>query len=80
MSEIPRGVTARRLIQALRSDGFRLVRTRGSHHIYRHFDGRRIVVAYHGIGDTFPVGTLKTMIADSWWIEDDFRRLGLLSK
>lgn len=78
MPEVRRGVTARELIRALHADGFRLTRTRGSHHIYRHDDERRVVVAYHHLRDTFPIGTLKAMIADVGWSEDDLRRLGLL--
>jgi len=79
MTEIPRGINARQLIRALHADGFRLMRTRGSHHIYRHPDGRRVVVAYHALRDTFPIGTLKGMITDIGWTEEDLRRLGLLS-
>jgi predicted RNA binding protein YcfA (HicA-like mRNA interferase family) len=78
MTEIPRGVSARALVKALHKDGFQLIRTRGSHHMYRHPDGRRIVVAYHRMSDTFAVGTLAGMIADIGWSEDDVRRLGLL--
>jgi len=77
MTVTPRGITARQLIKALHEDGFELKRTRGSHRIYRHPDGRRLVVAYHRLGDTFPIGTLKAMIRDAGWIEDDLRRLGL---
>ena len=77
MTEVPRGITARQLIRALHADGFRLARTRGSHHIYRHVDGRRVVVAYHRLGETFPIGTLKGMIADIGWFNEDLRRLGL---
>jgi len=75
---IPRGVTARLFIRALQSDGFSLRRVQGSHRIYRHPDGRRVVVAYHSLSDTFPVGTLKAMIADAGWVEEDLRRLGFL--
>ena len=78
MAEAPRGVTARRLIGALHADGFALVRARGSHHIYRHSDGRRVVVAYHRLGDGFPIGTLKAMIEDAGWTEQDLVRLGLI--
>lgn len=78
MMDVPRGMTARELIRALHADGFRLTRTRGSHHIYRHADGRRIVVAYHRVGDTFPIGTLKSMIADIGWSDADLHRLGLI--
>jgi predicted RNA binding protein YcfA (HicA-like mRNA interferase family) len=45
--------------------------------MYRHQDGRRVVVAYHRLGDTFAVGTLKGMIDDIGWSDADLRRLGL---
>jgi len=78
MTRLPRGITARQLVKALQADGFVLQRTRGSHRIYRHADGRRVVVAYHVLGDTFPIGTLQAMIGDAGWQEDDLRRLELL--
>ena len=79
MSKIPRGASARQFIRALHADGFFLARApRGSHRIYRHPDGRRVVVAYHHLGDTFPIGTLRAMIADAEWADDDLRRLGLI--
>ncbi|HKJ00411.1 MAG TPA: type II toxin-antitoxin system HicA family toxin [bacterium] len=75
---LPRGVTARRLIAALHRDGFELTRVRGSHRIYRHADGRRVVVVYHRLSDGFPRGTLAGMIADMGWSDADLRGLGLL--
>jgi len=78
MTELPRGITARAFIKALHHDGFALSRTRGSHHIYRHPDGRRAVVAYHRLSDTFPIGTLRSMITDVGWTDADLRRLGLI--
>jgi mRNA interferase HicA len=78
MTQIPRGISARKLIHALQADEFLLQRTRGSHRVYRHPDGRRVIVAYHALGDTFPIGTLKAMIADIGWTDDDLRRLGLI--
>ncbi|HEY6265322.1 MAG TPA: hypothetical protein VIW93_11005 [Candidatus Acidoferrum sp.] len=36
-----------------------------------------VVVAYHALNDTFPMGTLRAMIADAGWQEDDLLRLGL---
>ena len=79
MSETPRGTTARQFIRALHADGFFLQRTtRGSHRIYRHPDGRRVVVAYHHLSDNFPMGTLRAMIADAGWDEDELRHLGLI--
>ena len=78
MTRIPRGITAREFIKALREDGFELKRTRSSHRLYRHPDRRRVVVAYHHLGDTFPIGTLKDMIADAGWTEADLRRLKII--
>jgi predicted RNA binding protein YcfA (HicA-like mRNA interferase family) len=77
MTRAPRGVSARRFIRALEADGFALQRVRGSHRIYRHADGRRAVVAYHTLNETFPIGTLRAMIKDAGWQDADLRRLGL---
>ncbi len=78
MTQVPRGLTARQLIRALQQDGFVLTRVRGAHHIYRHPDGRRVVVAYHRTGDSFPIGTLRSMLADAGWTDEDLQRLKLL--
>ena len=78
MTETPRGISARRFVRALQADGFDLQRVRGSHRIYRHADGRRVVVAYHQPNDTFPIGTLKGMITDAGWQDEDLRRLKLI--
>jgi len=78
MTRVPRGVSARRFIRALELDGFELRRVRGSHRIYGHADGRRVVVAYHGLSDTFPIGTLRGMIADVGWMDEDLQRLELV--
>lgn len=78
MTKLPHGITARQFIKALHQDSFVLQRTRGSHRIYRHANGRRVVVAYHLLGDTFPIGTLRAMISDAGWQEEDLRRLGLI--
>lgn len=77
MTQVPRGLQARRFVRALEADGFVLQRVRGSHRIYRHADGRRVVVAYHSLSDTFPIGTLRAMINDANWQDEDLRRLGL---
>ena len=78
MTRVPRGILARHFIRALEADGFSLQRVRGSHRIYKHADGRRVVVAYHALSDSFPVGTLRGMIADAGWSEEDLKKLGLL--
>jgi predicted RNA binding protein YcfA (HicA-like mRNA interferase family) len=55
-----------------------LQRVRRSHRIFRHYDGRRVGVAYYALNDSFPVGTLRAMIADAGWQEGDLQRLGLI--
>lgn len=74
-----RNLAARELIRALGRDGFTLDRQTGSHQLYYHIDGRRVMVAFHAPGDTFKIKTLKAMIElQAKWSEDDLRRLGLL--
>lgn len=71
-----RSITAREFVAALTRDGFALRRVRGSHRVYRNPDGRRVVVAYHGLGQTFPIGTLRAMINDAGWNDEDLKRFG----
>ncbi|MEK7836882.1 MAG: type II toxin-antitoxin system HicA family toxin [candidate division NC10 bacterium] len=78
MIEGLRTTPVRRLIRALEQDGFVYRRAKGSQRVYRHPDGRRIVIHYHHGGDTLPVGTLRQILAATRWAEGDFRRLGLL--
>ena len=74
-----RSLTARRLIRALKQDGFVFERQTGSHQQYRHPDGRRVTVSYHRSGDTFSTKILRIMIEDqARWAEDDWKRLGLV--
>ena len=74
-----RSLTAREIISALIRDGFVLDRGRGSHQIFRHGDGRRVTLTFHGPGDTFAPKTLKSMIeAEARWTDDDLRRPKLL--
>ncbi len=74
-----RNLTAREIINALARDGFVFHNQRGSHQRYRHLDGRRVTVTFHRASDTFPIGTLRSMIEiQAQWTEDDLRRLNLL--
>ena len=73
-----RSITAREFVTALVRDGFLLKRVRGSHRVYRNPDGRRVVAAYHGLGQTFPTGTLRAMIKDAGWSDEDLKRFGWL--
>ena len=77
MTDIPwgalRSLTGREIISALIRDGFSLHNQRGSHQRYRH------AVTYHRPGDTFPTGTLRSMIEiQARWTEADLRFLSLL--
>lgn len=75
-----RTLTARELTAALVRDGFvHSPRSRGSHQLYRHPDGRRVTVTFHGSGQTFRPKTLRSMIeTQAKWTADDLRRLKLL--
>lgn len=76
-----RSLTARQLIGALERDGFRLRRSRGGHHRYVHPDGRRVTVTFHRPGQTFAIGTLRSMIeGQACWTEADLKRLKLLKE
>jgi predicted RNA binding protein YcfA (HicA-like mRNA interferase family) len=74
-----RSTPARRLASALHDDGFEFHRQKGSHRHYRHPDGRRVTLSFHHSSDTFPLGTLKSIIeVQARWTETDLRRLGLI--
>jgi hypothetical protein len=36
------------------------------------------MVSIHRLGDSIPVGTLKRIIADAEWSDDDLKRLRLM--
>ncbi|MGH7815289.1 MAG: type II toxin-antitoxin system HicA family toxin [Candidatus Binataceae bacterium] len=65
-------------MRALERDGFEWRRSRGSQRVYRHSDGRRVVIHYHHGGDTLPIGTLQQIVMATNWTGEDFERLGLL--
>lgn len=73
-----RNLSAREIISALVRDGFAFDRGDGSHQIYCHPDGRRVTVMFHGAGNTFTRKTLKSMLKQALWAEDDLKRLKLL--
>jgi predicted RNA binding protein YcfA (HicA-like mRNA interferase family) len=74
-----RSLTARRLVRALRHDGFEFKRKTGSHERYTHQDGRRVTVPYTRRGDTFAMKTLQSIIEQqARWGLEDLRRLGLI--
>lgn len=69
----------RDLIRALEQNGFQYTRRKGSQRVYRHPDGRRVVVHYHHAKDTLPPGTLQSFIQGTKWDEADLKRLNLIN-
>lgn len=74
-----RNLPVRKLVYALKKDGFEYRRRKGSQRVYRHDDGRRVIVHYHRGSDTLPVGTLQKILDATHWTESDLRRFGLLT-
>ena len=65
------------LIKALQQDGFQYKKRKGSQRVYRHEDGRRVVIHFHHAKDTLPPGTLKNFLEGTRWNENGLKRLGL---
>jgi predicted RNA binding protein YcfA (HicA-like mRNA interferase family) len=59
----PLRLTGSRLVSALQLAGFVVVRTRGSHHLLRHADGRTTVVPVHS-SETIGPGLLAKILRD----------------
>ena len=59
---------SRDIIRRLRQDGFALVSVRGSHHKYRHADGRLAIVP-HPRKD-IPAGTVRSIYMQAGWPKD----------
>ena len=74
-----RSLTARRLIRALKQDGFHELKRRKANRFFVHPDGRTTTLHLHKTGQTFAPGTLKAIIERQVrWTETDLERLGLL--
>ena len=62
--------TPKEVIQVLEKNGFALSRSKGSHHVFRHPDGRKTVVPLHN--KDLPKGTLMAIIKQSGLSRDEF--------
>lgn len=69
--------SARKWITALERDGFKPRKSKGSHHIYQHPDGRRVLIVFHKPSDTFGPKTIKQLLTATGWGEAVLRHLGL---
>jgi predicted RNA binding protein YcfA (HicA-like mRNA interferase family) len=78
MNDQLKNTPARVWVSALERDGFRTRKSRGSHHIYQHTDGRRVLIVYHKLSDTFGPKTIKQLLDGTGWNEEDLRNLKLL--
>ncbi|MCP5003963.1 MAG: addiction module toxin, HicA family [Planctomycetes bacterium] len=77
MIHILKNIPVREFIRALEKDGFQYKRRKGSQRVYRHSDGRRVVIHFHHAKDTLPPGTLKSFLNGTKWSEHDLKRLKL---
>ncbi len=55
-------VKVRELIRLIESDGWRHVRTTGSHRHYKHSMKPNVVTVPGNLGDDIPIGTLKAIL------------------
>jgi predicted RNA binding protein YcfA (HicA-like mRNA interferase family) len=73
-----KNIPVREFIRALELDGFQYKKRKGSQRVYRHPDGRRVVLHFHHTKDTLPPGTLQNFLSGTRWAPDDLKRLGLI--
>ena len=55
-------VKVRDLLRLIESDGWRHVRTTGSHHHFKHSSKPNVVTVPGNPGDDIPIGTLKAIL------------------
>jgi predicted RNA binding protein YcfA (HicA-like mRNA interferase family) len=72
MTRLPR-VKGRELIRTLEKLGFEIVRTRGSHFLLRHPDGRTTTVPVHA-GEILGPGLLRSILRDVELTAEDLLR------
>jgi predicted RNA binding protein YcfA (HicA-like mRNA interferase family) len=68
LSDLP----VRKVTWVVESLGFAYVRTKGSHAVYRHPDGRAVVIPHHG---TIKRGTLASILRQAGIKPGEFREL-----
>ncbi len=73
-----KNIPAREWIHALERNGFIPRKSKGSHHVYQHPDGRRVLIVYHKQSDTFGPKTIKQILQATRWTEDEIKRLKLI--
>jgi predicted RNA binding protein YcfA (HicA-like mRNA interferase family) len=66
--------SAKKIIKALSTLGFKIVRKRGSHVVLKHADGRLTVVPVHS-GEEIGTGLLNKIIKDTGLSKEGFIKL-----
>lgn len=66
-----KAVSGKHLCKVLERKGWRLVRTRSSHHIYTSSDGSRTVSVPVHANRTLPTGTQRGIMKDAGLVEAD---------
>jgi predicted RNA binding protein YcfA (HicA-like mRNA interferase family) len=73
MTRLPR-LKGKEIVRILEQTGFRVVRTRGSHAVLKHLDGRTTVVPLHS-GETIGPGLLRAILRDVEMSLENFLKL-----
>ncbi|MDP2691182.1 MAG: type II toxin-antitoxin system HicA family toxin [bacterium] len=64
--------SADRIIKALLKHGFQLVRSKGSHQIFKNQEGFMVPVPFHGKKKSIPLGTALAIIRQSGIAREEF--------
>ena len=73
-----KNISKAKMIAALSNDGFCLDTNVKTERVYRHPDGRRVIIHYHKGSDTFGPKLLQGLLKDTGWTKKDLRRLKLI--
>jgi predicted RNA binding protein YcfA (HicA-like mRNA interferase family) len=73
MTRLPR-LKGKEVVRVLERNGFRVIRTKGSHSFLKHPDGRATVVPVHS-GETIVPGPLRAIVRDVEMSVDDLLKL-----
>jgi predicted RNA binding protein YcfA (HicA-like mRNA interferase family) len=71
-------IKGQHIVRALEYEGFQFTERQGSQRVYRHADGRRIIIHYHRPNDTLTPYVIRHLLVGTRWTEADLRRLELI--
>ncbi len=73
MTSVP-SLTGKEIVSALKKAGFEVLRTKGSHYMIHHADGRSTVVPVHS-GETIGPGLFAKILRDCDLNREQFQKL-----